>query len=197
MKPFSQACENNKDPILSVLRRVFADTQTVLEVGSGTGQHAAYFGQHLPHLRWLTSDLPEHHDGINTWLDEAALPNVERPIVLNAEVQPWSVEPVDGVFSANTLHIMSWQQVQKLFGGLPAIMQPGATVAIYGPFNYKGQFTSDSNREFDFWLKQRVGHQGIRDFEAVNQLAEEAGLKLLEDNTMPANNRLLVWELAH
>ena len=194
MKSFSQACENNKDPILTALRRVFAATHTVLEVGSGTGQHAVYFGRHLPHLRWLTSDLLENHVSIKTWLDEVKLPNVAYPMVLDAEVQPWLTEPVDGLFSANTLHIMSWQQVQSFFDGLPSVLLPNARAVIYGPFNYNGEFTSDSNRTFDYWLKRRGAHQGIRDFEAVSQLAEKIGLTLLEDNTMPANNRLLVWK---
>lgn len=194
MKPFSQACENNKQPILDILSRVFAETKRVLEVGSGTGQHAVFFAAHLPHLFWQTSDLPANHDGIRQWLDEAQLSNVGEPLALDADQQPWDVEPVDGIFSANTLHIMSWPQGQRFFEALPTITLPGAKLAIYGPFNYNGEFTSDSNRNFDAWLKQREPHMGIRDFEAVNALAEKAGFKLLEDNAMPANNRLLVWE---
>ncbi|MGQ9424754.1 DUF938 domain-containing protein [Gilvimarinus sp. F26214L] len=194
MKPFSQACENNKQPILDVLQRVFADRTQVLEIGSGTGQHAVYFAEKMPHLHWQTSDLPENHPGIVEWLNDAKLPNLSKPIVLDADQQPWRVEPVDAVFSANTLHIMSWTQVQRFFKALPSVTRPGAVIAIYGPMNYNGNFTSDSNRNFDAWLKQRGAHQGIRDFESVNALAEEAGLNLLEDNPMPANNRLLVWK---
>lgn len=193
MKPFSQACENNKDPILKVLTRVFADKKRVLEVGSGTGQHAVHFAEHLPHLIWQTSDLKENHAGISEWLQEANLPNTLPPIELDADKQPWELEKVDALFSANTLHIMSWEQDQKFFAGLPNVLQDGATVAIYGPFNYNGNFTSDSNRNFDQWLKDRGPHQGIRDFEKVNELALSVGLELQEDNKMPANNRLLVW----
>lgn len=193
MKPFSQACENNKQPILNVLQRVFADRKKVLEVGSGTGQHAVFFAANLPHLHWQTSDLPENHPGIREWFRESNLPNLSGPITIDADQQPWSVEPVDAVFTANTFHIMSWPQVQRLFQGIAPILQADAVLAVYGPFNYKGEFTSESNRNFDAWLKQRGVHQGIRDFEAVNALAEGIGLELLEDNAMPANNRLLVW----
>lgn len=194
MKPFSQACENNKQPILDVLARVFADREQVLEVGSGTGQHAVCFAANLPHLHWQTGDLPAHHSGIKQWIDEAQLSNLAEPINTDVDQQAWSMEPVDAVFSANTLHIMSWAQVQKFFQALSAVTVPGAIVAVYGPFNYAGKFTSESNRSFDAWLKQRGADQGIRDFEAVNGLAEAIGLALLEDNAMPANNRLLVWE---
>lgn len=194
MKPFSQACENNKQPILDGLSRVFDDRKKVLEVGSGTGQHAVFLAENLPHLHWQAGDLPAHHSGIKQWIDDAQLPNVSKPINTDVDQQPWSVEPVDAVFSANTLHIMSWEQVQKFFQVLSTVTLPGAIVAIYGPFNYAGRFTSESNRYFDASLKQRGPHQGIRDFEAVNKLAEEIGLELLEDSAMPANNRLLVWK---
>lgn len=194
MKPFSQACENNKRPILAILQRVFADRQQVLEIGSGTGQHAVFFTEHLPHLQWQTSDLKENHPGIKAWLDEAGLKNLHAPIEIDADQQPWPLDPVDAVFSANTLHIMSWQQVQRLFRGIAAITLPRAKVVVYGPFNYGGRFTSESNRNFDAWLKEQAAHRGIRDFEAVNALADDQGFQLLEDNPMPANNRLLVWE---
>lgn len=194
MKPFSQACENNKRPILNILERVFANRQRVLEIGTGTGQHAVFFAEHLPHLHWQTSDLQENHVGIKAWLDDARLDNVSPPIGIDADHTPWPIDPVDAVFSANTLHIMSWQQVQRLFRGIAGVTLPRAKVVIYGPFNYGGRFTSESNRNFDSWLKERGPHQGIRDFEAVNALADDQGFQLLEDNPMPANNRLLVWE---
>jgi cyclopropane fatty-acyl-phospholipid synthase-like methyltransferase len=193
MKPFSQACENNKKPILEILQRVFADRRKVLEIGSGTGQHAVFFAANLPHLHWQTSDLPENHPGIREWLREAQLSNVAEPIVIDADQQPWPVDPVDAVFTANTFHIMSWPQVERCFQGIAQVLQPDSKLAVYGPFNYGGEFTNDSNRNFDKWLKQRGAHQGIRDFEAVNALAEGIGLRLLEDNAMPANNRLLAW----
>ncbi len=193
-KPFSQACENNQKPILEVLLRVFADRKQLLEIGSGTGQHAVYCAPRLPHLIWQTADLEANHPGINAWLDDCPAENLRRPIPLNANHPSWSVGNVDAVFTANTCHIMAWESVVNLFAGLDTILVPGAMVAIYGPFNYNGQFTSDSNAGFDLWLKQQVLHQGIRDFEAVNCLAEKIGLELVEDNPMPANNRLLVWK---
>jgi len=194
MKPFAPSCENNKNFILDILRVEFSDRRSVLEVGSGTGQHAAFFAEHLPHLHWQTSDLPENHAGICEWIEEAGLPNLKKPLDLNAEKQPWDIEPVDAVFSANTLHIMSWQQVGLFFQGLPNILLPQAKVVIYGPFNYNGDFTSESNARFNEWLKTQAPYRAIRDFEAVNTLAESVGLTLLNDYEMPANNRILVWQ---
>jgi cyclopropane fatty-acyl-phospholipid synthase-like methyltransferase len=192
-KPFSQACENNQQAIFAILERVFAGAQTVLEIGSGTGQHAAYFAPRLPHLIWQTSDQEEYHPGINAWLDASSAENLRRPLLLNVDMPQWPIATVDAVFSANTCHIMSWASVVNMFKQLAGVLSAGGTLAIYGPFNYDGQFTSASNANFDQWLKQRGAQQGIRDFEAVNKLASEAGMTLLEDNAMPANNRLLVW----
>ena len=192
-KPFSQACENNQQAIFAILERVFVDAKSVLEIGSGTGQHAAYFAPRLPHLIWQTSDQAEYHPGINAWLDAASAENLRRPLLLNVDMPQWPIATVDAVFSANTCHIMSWASVVNMFKQLAGVLSAGGTLAIYGPFNYDGQYTSPSNANFDQWLKQRGPQQGIRDFEAVNKLASEAGLVLLEDNGMPANNRLLVW----
>jgi cyclopropane fatty-acyl-phospholipid synthase-like methyltransferase len=193
-KPFSQACDNNQQPILEVLLRVFSGRKQLLEIGSGTGQHAVYCAPRLPHLVWQTADLEANHPGINAWLDDCPAKNLLRPIPLNADHPPWPVDIVDAVFTANTCHIMAWESVVNLFVALDSILAPGAVVVIYGPFNYNGEFTSDSNARFDLWLKQQEPHQGIRDFEAVNCLAENIGLTLVEDNLMPANNRLLVWK---
>ena len=192
-KPFSQACENNQQAIFAVLERVFAKAQHVLEIGSGTGQHAAYFAPRLPHLIWQTSDQAEYHPGINAWLDASSAENLHRPLLLNVDMPQWPIATVDAVFSANTCHIMSWGSVVTMFQQLVNVLSAGGTLAIYGPFNYGGQFTLPSNANFDQWLKQRGAQQGIRDFEAVDKLASEAGMRLLEDNAMPANNRLLVW----
>ncbi|MEJ2418022.1 MAG: DUF938 domain-containing protein [Exilibacterium sp.] len=196
MKPFSQACQNNRDPILAVLRRVFSDRRRVLEIGSGTGQHAVYFARHLPHLQWYTSDLQENHEGILQWMAEYPLENLHSPRELDVSASDWGVAPVDAVFSANTVHIMSWSMVGKLFAGLGHTLLPGGVFALYGPFNYNGEYTSESNQRFDIWLKAQEEHRGIRDFEKVDKLAREIGLELVEDNTMPANNRLLVWRRA-
>ncbi len=192
-KPFSESSEENRAPILAVLHQVFADRRKVLEIGSGTGQHAVYFGAELTHLTWQTADLPRHHAGIRLWLMEAALPNVLPPIALDVNDGDWHHGRYDAVFSANTLHIIGWPEVEKFFAGVGAVLEPGGVLAVYGPFNYNGQFTSDSNARFDRWLKQRDPASGIRDFEAVDSLARTQGMVLQQDISMPVNNRTLVW----
>ncbi len=191
-KPFAPACERNREPILAVLRRYFADRTRVLEIGSGTGQHAVYFARALPHLTWQTSDVPEHLPGIRLWLAEAARANLPAPLALDVN-GPWPDERYDAVFSANTLHIMSFPEVERLFARLGEVLSEDAVVAVYGPFNYGGRFTSDSNAAFDRSLRERSRSMGIRDFEVIDALARQAGLRLLEDRAMPANNRTLVW----
>jgi cyclopropane fatty-acyl-phospholipid synthase-like methyltransferase len=192
-KPFSETCVQNRDPILAVLRALFADRRHVLEIGSGTGQHAVYFAPELPHLVWQTADVPQHHAGIRAWLADAALPNVLPPLALDANDTAWHGGRYDAVFSANTLHIMSWPEVALFFAGVGEVLEPGGVLAVYGPFNYKGAFTSESNARFDAWLKARDPASGVRDFEAVDALARARGLVLLQDIAMPANNRMLVW----
>ena len=192
-KPFSQACENNRGPILDVLRRHLADRWRVLEIGSGTGQHAVFFGAELPQVVWQTSDRIEHHDGIRLWLEDAGLVNVAPPLDLDVLVQPWPVDHADAVFSANTAHIMSPAAVAAMFSGVGRVLNPGGLFLLYGPFSYSGAHTSPSNAAFDASLRARDPEMGVRGFEAVNAMALAAGLELLEDNAMPANNRLLVW----
>ena len=184
MKPFSEASERNRAPILAVLKRVFAKSKFVLEIGSGTGQHAAYFAPELPHLVWQASDVAEHLPGIRQWI------SAPSPIELNVD-GPFPVIEADAVFTANTCHIMSWPQVERMFAGIGRLRPE--VLALYGPFNYDGRHTSESNARFDAMLRERDPSSGIRDFEKVNALAEAAGLALAEDNAMPANNRLLVW----
>lgn len=193
-KPFSQACENNKGPILEILKRVFEKTRNVLEIGSGTGQHAAYFARHLKHLEWQPSDLTENLPGIQQWIDEIPSANLKQPLALDVTCQPWPVGQVDGVFSANTAHILPWDSVPHLIEGISRVLLSGGKCCLYGPFNYVGQFTSQSNANFDQWLKSQAPSQGIREFHDINRLAMENGMVLLEDNAMPANNRLLVWQ---
>ena len=192
-KPFSESCVQNREPILAVLREVFKDHRNLLEIGSGTGQHAVYFGAELPDLRWQTADVLAHHAGIRLWLDEAALPNVLPPIALDVNQTAWRNGRYDAVFSANTLHIMSWPEVALFFEGVGDVLEPDGVLAIYGPFNYDCRFTSESNARFDGWLKSRDPASGVRDFEAVDALARAQGLALQQDIAMPANNRTLVW----
>lgn len=192
-KPHAPACDRNQGPILEVLLQHFRDRKQVLEVGSGTGQHAVHFGAAMPWLTWQPADMVESLPGIRLWLEEAALPNVLPPIELDV-TGVWPKGPYDAVFSSNTLHIMGWPEVQKLFAALDGVMARDAVLAVYGPFNYGGTFTSDSNAAFDAWLRQRSAASGIRGFEAVNELASAIGLELIADRAMPANNRTLVWK---
>jgi len=195
-KPFAAACERNRDPIAAVLPLALSDRVAVLEIGSGTGQHAVHFAAAMPRLTWQCSDRAEHLPGIRMWLDDAQLPNTPAPIELDVMQLPWQLPHsrlFDAAFSANTLHIMDWAAVQAFFAGLDAALRRDATLIVYGPFNYGGAYTSDSNRDFDGWLKARDPHSGIRDFEAVDALAQAIDLRLVEDVAMPANNRCLVW----
>ena len=164
---------------------MFADRRAVLEIGSGTGQHAAYFGPALPHLAWQASDVAEHLPGIRLW-------GVD-PIELDMD-QEWPPVNADAVFSANTVHIMSWPQVERMFEGVGRLLPPGGVFALYGPFHYGGRPTSESNASFDAMLRARDPASGVRNFEEVDALAQRCGLTLAEDNAMPANNRLLVFK---
>lgn len=184
MRPFSEASERNRAAILEVLKRVFAKSRRVLEIGSGTGQHAAYFAPELPHLVWQASDVAENLPGIREW--------GVVPIQLDVD-REWPAVDADAVFSANTAHIMSCPQVERMFAGIGRLA-PGV-VALYGPFNYNGRHTSESNARFDAMLRRNDPASGLRDFEKINALAEAAALTLQEDNAMPANNRLLVWRM--
>lgn len=192
-KPFSDACERNREPILAVLRDDFARVSQVLEIGSGTGQHAVYFAQHLPHLTWHTSDVVAHHAGINAWIAESGLINVRAPQALDVRQQSWPVTGIDAVYTSNTLHIMDYACVEAFFGGVARVLPEGGMLAVYGPFNYGGQFTSASNAQFDAMLRARGVGSALRDFEAINDLARRIGLVLVRDVAMPANNRTLVW----
>ena len=191
-KPYAAACDRNREPILAVLQDYFSGRRRVLEIGSGTGQHAVFFAARFPHLCWQTSERPEHLPGIRAWLAEAALENTPPPLALDVG-DPFPARGFDALFSANTLHIMPWLMVCRLFAALPTALVDGALVVIYGAFNYDGRFTSTSNAAFDAQLKATAAHQGIRDFEQVAELATAAGLLLLEDRAMPSNNRCLVW----
>ncbi|SMF24649.1 Protein of unknown function [Alteromonadaceae bacterium Bs31] len=190
-KPFSQACENNKAPILQVLQRAFEHSTKVLEIGSGTGQHASYFAAALPHLQWQPSDLEQNISGIKQWCTGSE--NVLPPLCFDIHDIQWPVENIDAVFSANTAHIMDWPTASLMIKRVAEKLPTGGVFALYGPFNYAGHYTSQSNADFDAWLKEQHPGQGIRNFEDLNALAKDGGLSIFEDNRMPANNRLLVW----
>jgi len=191
--PFSQACENNQAPILAVLQQAFAECRHVLEIGSGTGQHGVYFAPRLLQLVWQTSDLAANHAGIHAWQAAQPAPNLRPPLLLDLAASDWPEGAFDAVFSANTTHIVAWPLAQRLFALAGHHLPAGGVLALYGPFNYGGTYTSDSNRAFDAWLRQRDPASGIRHVEDIVALAASQGLALTQDNAMPANNRLLVF----
>ena len=193
MKPYSESCDQNRNPIFSIIEPLFRGRRSVLEIGSGTGQHAVHFAAKMPHLTWHTSDLPENHAGIRAWLDEAALPNISGPVALDVSSRPWPDLETDAVFSANTVHIMHWKEVVALFAGVGDLLGRDGLFCLYGPFNYGGNYTSESNARFDEWLHARDPLSGIRDFDDLDRLAGTSGLQIEHDYAMPANNRLLCW----
>ena len=194
--PFSEACERNKAPILAVLREVFADRRKVLEIGSGTGQHAVHFAAGLSHLMWQPTELPANLFAIQVRRDEARLANLLAPLALDVNQLQWPDIDADAVFTANTLHIVSWSEVVSLFERVGHLLPSGGVLAAYGPFRYDKSHTSESNAQFDLMLRSRDPASGIRDFEALNELATEHKLIWSGDWAMPANNRTLVWQKA-
>ena len=193
MKPYSESCDQNRAPILEMLRHELVGRSRLLEIGSGTGQHAVYFAPEFPDLLWQTSDVAGAHEGILVWLRDAGSANILPPLALDVCRDRWPASRYDAVFSANTVHIMAWPEVECLFAGVGRTLEAGGVFCLYGPFNYEGRYTSASNERFDEWLKQRDPASGIRDFEQLQALARAAGLKLKGDYEMPVNNRTLVW----
>lgn len=190
-KVFSGACERNQQPILQALSRLFKDSKQVLEIGSGTGQHAVFFAQQLPHILWHTSDCKTNHPSINAWMEEFPSNNLRVPCEFLIGQHSWPAISMDGIFTANTTHIMQQNEAKQMMELIAANLQKGGLFCQYGPFNIDGYYTSESNREFDLYLQQN-GCGGIRD---INELSEWGrGLQLVEKITMPANNFLLVWQ---
>ncbi|MEZ5500112.1 MAG: DUF938 domain-containing protein [Steroidobacteraceae bacterium] len=189
---FSPASERNKAPILERLRVELADCREVLEIGSGTLQHAIHFSVAMPWLRWQPTDTAAQFAALNRACASASIANIATPLELDVDQPQWPETDADAMFSANTLHIMAWPSVVGMFRQL-GLMAGLRRVIIYGPFKYRGAFTTASNEQFDQSLKRRDRNSGIRDFEAVNQLAQQSQLRLAADHAMPANNQLLVW----
>lgn len=193
MLPCAESCERNKAPILEVLKDIFTTTKIVLEIGSGTGQHAVFFAKNLPHLTWQSSERPDSLKWLTLRLQKEGPDNAPAPLSIDVSDNPWGFQ-ADGIFSANTLHIMAWHQVENFFIGVGQSLLQSGKLCVYGPFRYSGKYTSDSNARFDKSLHTQGQHMGIRDFEAVNELAQQQGLTLIADYSMPANNQLLVWQ---
>lgn len=194
--PFSEACERNKDPILETIQPLLEQSATVLEIGSGTGQHAGYFARNCPNLSWQPSDQAQYLEGLTAQFSNLNVANIEPPIELDVIRQPWikGDKNFDLIYTANTLHIMSWPVVEAFFNGLATVTSGHSSLIIYGPFKFNGAFTSQSNAAFDQSLRSRGVGSGIRDFEEVNKLANQAGFELIANHDLPANNQCLVWQ---
>jgi SAM-dependent methyltransferase len=192
----SEACDRNKGPILGYLRTAFAAARSVLEIGSGTGQHAVHFAAALPHLAWQPTDVDANLEMLSARFAVEAPANVLAPLALDVHAQPWPVGPHDAIFTANTLHIVDAAGVEAFFRGVGAVLPAGGTLCVYGPFKYRGAFTTPSNAAFDADLRARDPRSGIRDFERIAALAGAQGLALVADHSMPANNQLLHFRRA-
>jgi len=191
VRSFSQACENNKNPIFTVLAPQLKAITKVIEIGSGTAQHASFFTSLLPHLTWQTTDQGEYFPQLQAVIKKYNSACLPAPLLLDVNQKIWPIENCEMIFTANTLHIMPWPCVQKLFSGVQSALQSAGHLYIYGPFNYDGKYTSKSNEDFDLRLKTTNSLSGIRDVEEIMLLAKKAQLELLDDHAMPANNRLL------
>ena len=193
MKQFSPSCERNKEPILAVLREILPAAGQVLEIGSGSGQHAVHFAHALPQVQWQPSDVAENLPSIRAWREESGLANLHEPLMLDLFSSDWPVASMQAVVCINTIHIVSWQAVKKLFVGSGKLLSSGGVMYVYGPYRYSHRPLEPSNEEFDRWLKARDRESGVRLFEEVNALAHQNGLILARDRAMPANNRSIWW----
>ncbi len=193
MKQSSPSCERNKEPILAVLREILSVPGLVVEIGSGSGQHAVHFAHGLPHVEWQPTDVADNLPGISAWRDEAGPVNLREPLALDLFSDRWPVAAAQAVVCINTIHIVSWEAVARLFAGAGRLLAPGGVMYVYGPYRYAERPLEPSNEEFDRWLKARDSASGVRLFEDVNRLAGLNGLMLAGDRAMPANNRSIWW----
>jgi len=193
MKQSSPSCDRNKEPILAVLREILTAPGLVLEIGSGSGQHAVHFARGLPHVEWQPTDLADNLPGISAWRDESGLANLRAPLALDLDSDRWPVDAAQAVVCINTIHIVPWSAVERLFAGAGRLLSSGGVMYVYGPYRYADRPLETSNQEFDRWLKARDTASGVRLFEDVNSLAEQSGLTLAGDRAMPANNRSIWW----
>ncbi len=200
MKPSSPPAERNREPILRLLGPILDrhGVRQVLEIGSGTGQHAQYFGDMLPEIIWQTSDIRDNHHVISQWVEGTLHGNVLAPITLDTSDFPDPAElgTFDAVYTANTAHIMHWSAVQGMFAGVARCLASKGPFLMYGPFKVDGAFTSDSNRQFDASLRARDPGMGLRELAELQRLGRLHGFNLRESHSMPANNLLLEWALA-
>lgn len=191
-KRYSPSCENNRLPIIEQLKRLLCDSRSLLEIGSGTGQHAVYFAPELPQLTWQTSDVTENHPSINAWVSELAANNTKLPVAFRIGVDPWPVGSFDAIYSANTAHIMQKTEVETMMSLIAEKLPPGGIFCQYGPFTESGEFSSESNMSFHRRLVSQ-GYGGYRDIDELQSWVVDQGLILMEKINMPANNLMLVW----
>ncbi|RLA05104.1 MAG: methylase [Gammaproteobacteria bacterium] len=193
-KSFSQSCENNKKPIIDVIGNYFDACELILEIGSGTAQHAEYFAGKLKNSYWQTSDQQQNLEGINQRLNGYTHYNLGRPVLLDVLDKTWPIKKCDGVFSANTSHIMNWEMVEKMFEGVGRVLLPKKTFCLYGPFNFNGKYTASSNEAFDKMLKERDPESGLRNFEDLQILADQQDMDFVKRYDLPSNNCILTWQ---
>lgn len=193
-KPFSPSCERNRDVILDVLQNyITKDDKRVLEIGAGTGQHAIYFAPHFAHVKWYPTDLAKNLGGMNLWLKDAGISNIQKAQALDVSKDDFPKLKFDVVFTANTLHIMHWKETKSFIKLLGLRLRENSRAIFYGPFKYNGEFTSESNEIFDRTLKTNDPQSGIRSVEDINNAMIKNGFKLLQDISMPANNQILIY----
>ena len=192
--PFSIAAERNRHPILERLQVLLPSTGTVLEIGSGTGQHATFFAEKLPNLLWQPSDREENLTGLETRFKAESTENILPLMKLDVVSDPWPGCSFNAVYSANTAHIMHWDAVIAMFSGVAAHLLNEGLFCLYGPFNIDNRFTSESNAQFDAQLRAQDPQMGIRDMAVVESLAVLHKMRLEQKLAMPANNFLLAFK---
>lgn len=194
-KPYALSCDKNSAPILEVLKDYLPGHHALLEVGAGTGQHAVFMAPHFKELTWTLADLQDRHEGIQMWLKDFPRANVEGPVEYEVGKDPLPEGDFDVVFTANTLHIMPWSLCLQLFDDL-SVLKNDSLFIVYGAFNYEGKYTSESNENFDKWIKGKFPGGGIRDFEKIEEELRSRRFSLVKDHEMPANNRMLIFQKA-
>jgi len=192
-RPYAESTARNAAPILEVLKRELRDSQRVLEIGSGTGQHAVAFAAVLDHLHWQTSDLDEHHAGINAWIGASQIENVSAPLSIDVRTADVAVDGYDAAYSSNTAHIMGIDAVEKMYSLVGNALRVGGVFCLYGPFRRNGQFNTQSNADFDTNLRGRDPAMGIRDLEALDEFAAVNSLRRRRLYAVPSNNYVAVW----
>ena len=190
-RPYSESCDHNKVAIYDVIEPYLEGE--VLEIGSGTGQHAVHFAELKPNVSWQCSDLAGNIPGIMAWIQFSALTNLSMPVELDV-AGDWPPRSFNLIYTANSFHIMGEAEVKECIRGVASCLNKNGFFIVYGPFNYNGQFSSDSNRQFEQWLKARNPNSGIKDVGWLEELAAGSNLELVKDIAMPANNRILIWK---